>query len=37
MTAPGNVTLALRKVLKKSRAGADAIAQAALSGLGLGD
>jgi polar amino acid transport system ATP-binding protein len=37
MTALGNVTLALRRVLKKSRAEADALGLAALTGVGLAD
>jgi polar amino acid transport system ATP-binding protein len=37
MTALGNVTLALRKVLKKTRADADAIGRQALAGVGLAD
>jgi polar amino acid transport system ATP-binding protein len=37
MTALGNVTLALRKVLKKPRAEADEIARRALSEVGLAD
>jgi len=37
MTALGNVTLALRKVAGKSRAGAEALGQAALERVGLGD
>ncbi|MCC7273962.1 MAG: amino acid ABC transporter ATP-binding protein [Alphaproteobacteria bacterium] len=37
MTAAGNVMLALRRVLKKGRAEADAIARAALARVGLAD
>src|SRR5580700_10761721 len=37
MTALGNVTLALRKVAGKSRAAAEALGQAALERVGLGD
>ena len=37
MTALGNVTLALRKVLRKSRAEANALGEAALVRVGLGD
>jgi polar amino acid transport system ATP-binding protein len=37
MTALGNVTLALRRVLKKSRAEADALGRSALAGVGLAD
>jgi polar amino acid transport system ATP-binding protein len=37
MTALGNVTLALRRVLKKSRAEADALGLAALAEVGLAD
>ena len=37
MTALGNVTLALRKVAGKSRAGAEALGHAALERVGLGD
>jgi polar amino acid transport system ATP-binding protein len=37
MTALGNVTLALRKVLKKTREDADAIGRQALAGVGLAD
>jgi polar amino acid transport system ATP-binding protein len=37
MTALGNVTLALRKVLKKTREDADAIGQRALAEVGLAD
>ena len=37
MTALGNVTLALRKVLRKPRAEADALGEAALARVGLAD
>src|SRR3972149_2231639 len=37
MTAPGHVTLALRKVAGKSRSEADALGQAALARVGLAD
>jgi ABC-type polar amino acid transport system ATPase subunit len=37
MTALGNVTLAVRKVVGKSRAEAEAIGRAALARVGLGD
>jgi polar amino acid transport system ATP-binding protein len=37
MTALGNVTLALRKVAGKSRAGAEALGRAALERVGLAD
>src|SRR6516225_1521851 len=37
MTALGNVTLALRKVLKKSHSEADQLGRAALERVGLGD
>ena len=37
MTALGNVTLALRQVLKKSRADADQLGRSALAGVGLAD
>ena len=37
MTALGNVTLALRRVLKKSRAEADALGRGALASVGLAD
>jgi polar amino acid transport system ATP-binding protein len=37
MTALGNVTLALRKVLKKTRVDAEAIGRKALTGVGLAD
>jgi polar amino acid transport system ATP-binding protein len=37
MTALGNVTLALRRVLKKNSAEADALGRSALAGVGLAD
>ena len=37
MTALGNVTLALRRVLKKSGADADQLGRSALAGVGLAD
>ena len=37
MTALGNVTLALRRVLKKSRREAEALGRSALAGVGLAD